>query len=165
MRERSVITYQWNLIYIVEWFSENLIYILGDDPFPLPVEGQHSLELLDNSFISELDNDSDFDEWFDIKQNWEFKHSWFLNRAGSFLPVVLFRRVNDEIEIAWSNGSTYSSHGVSFINPTGVKYISFRKFELIITNFIKDFLGNLMLTSKNKSDAIKFRQKIINLIK
>lgn len=33
-RADSETTYQWNLIYIVEWFSENLKYILSEEPFP-----------------------------------------------------------------------------------------------------------------------------------
>jgi len=44
-KENSVKAYQWNLIYIVEWFSENLKYILSKEPFPLPVEGAILLSL------------------------------------------------------------------------------------------------------------------------
>lgn len=164
-RENSVTIYQWNLIYIVEWFSENLKYILSDKPFPLPVEGQHSLELLDNCLLFESDNDDEFDAWFDTKQEWEFKHSWFSNRAGSFLPDVFFRRVNGEIEIAWNNESTYSSEGISFINPIGIEYVSLGIFESTVNNFIEDFLDNLLLNSKYKKDAEEVCQKIKNLIK
>ncbi|WP_353961270.1 DUF5984 family protein [Paenibacillus sp. S-12] len=164
-RQNSVTIYQWNLIYIVEWFSENLKYILSDVPFPLPVEGQHSLELLDNCLLFESDDDNEFDAWFDTKQEWEFKHSWFSNRAGSFLPEVFFRRVNDELEIAWNNESTYSSEGISFMNPTGIVYLPISIFESTIKNFIEDFLDNILLTSRNESDVREFYQEIKKLIK
>lgn len=164
-REDSLTTYQWNLIYIVEWFSENLKYILSDEPFPLPVEGQHSLELLDNCLLFDSDNDDEFDAWFDTKQEWEFKHSWFSNRAGSFLPDVFFRRVNGDIEIAWNNESTYSSEGISFINPIGSEYVPLGIFESTIKNFIEDFLENLLQNSKNNCDAEEVNQKIKEFIK
>lgn len=165
-RVDSETTYQWNLIYIVEWFCENLKYILSEEPFPLPVEGQNSLELLDNSLLFESDNDDEFDAWFDKKQEWEYKHSWFSNRAGSFLPDVLFRRVNDnKIEIAWNNESIYSSEGISFINPTGIEYVSLGIFESTIKNFIEDFLDNLLQNSKNKCEVEEVYQKFMGLIR
>ncbi|WP_238533456.1 hypothetical protein [Paenibacillus terrae] len=164
-REDIVTPFQWNLIYIVEWFSENLKHILSDEAFPLPVEGQNSLEIIDNCLLFESDNDDEFDEWFDTKQEWEFKHSWFSNRAGSFLPDVFFRRVIGKIEIAWNNESMYSSEGISFINPIGVEYVPLGIFEPTIKNFIEDFLDNLLLNSKNKCDAEEVYQKIKKLIK
>lgn len=164
-RVDSVTAYQWNLIYITEWFSENLKCILSNEPFPLPVEGQDSLELLDHCLLFESDNDDEFDAWFDTKQEWEFKHSWFSNRAGSFLPDVFFRRVNGEIEIAWNNESTYSSEGISFINPIGIEYVPLGIFESTIKNFIEDFLDNLLQNSKNTCDAEEVYQKIKELIR
>lgn len=160
----SVTTYQWNLIYIVEWFGENLKCILNEELFPLPVEGGHALELLDNCLLFESDNDDEFDAWFNTKQEWEFKHSWFSNRAGSFLPDVFFRRVNEKIEIAWNNESTYPSEGISFINPIGTGYVPVGIFESTIKNFIEDFFGNLLQNSKNKSDVEEVYQKIKELI-
>ena len=162
--EDSVTTYQWNLLYIVEWLSENLRYIVGEKSFPLPVEGQHSLELLENCLLFESDNDDEFDVWFDTKQEWEFKHSWFSNRGGSFLPDVFFRRVNDKIEIAWDNESTYSAEGITFINPIGLEYIPIDTFESTIKSFIEDFLENLLQNSKNKFEAEEVCQKIKELI-
>ncbi|MCG7410897.1 hypothetical protein MH117_26295 [Paenibacillus sp. ACRRX] len=164
-RENSVNIYQWNLIYIVEWFSENLKYILNDELFPLPVEGRNALEILNNCMLFESDHDDEFDAWFDTKQEWEFKHSWFSNRAGSFLPDVFFRRVNGELEIAWDNESTYSSEGVTFINPTGTVYLPLNIFESTIKNFIEDFLKHIFLNSKNRCDVEEFHKKIKNSIK
>ncbi|AHM67457.1 DUF5984 family protein [Paenibacillus polymyxa] len=163
-KENVVTPFQWNLIYIVEWFSENHMHILSDEAFPLPVEGQNSLELIDNCLLFDSDNDAEFDQWFDTKQEWEFKHSWFSNRAGSFLPDVFFRRVNDKIEIAWDNESTYSSEGITFMNPIGVEYIPIGIFDSTVRNFVEDFLDNLLLNSKNKSDAEKICEKIKGLI-
>ncbi|MDP4097352.1 hypothetical protein OIN60_11285 [Paenibacillus sp. P96] len=164
-RENSLNTYQWNLIYIVEWFSENLKYILSDDSFPLPVEGQHSLELLDNCLSFESDNDDEFDAWFDTKQEWEFQHSWFSSRAGSFLADIFFRRVNDKIEIAWNNESTYSTEGISFTNPAGLEYIPIGIFESTVKSFIEDFLDQIMLKDDKKRNVEEILQNIKNNLK
>lgn len=163
-RENIVKSFQWNLIYIVEWFSENLKHILNDEAFPLPVEGQNSIELINNCLLFDSENDDEFDAWFDTNQEWEFKHSWFSNRAGSFLPDVFFRRINGEIEIAWNNESTYSTEGITFINPIGVRKIPIGIFDSTVKNFIEDFLDNLLLDSKNKSDAEEVYKKIKDFI-
>lgn len=81
------------------------------------------------------------------------------------MPDVYFRRVNDEIEIAWNNESTYSSDGISFINPIGIEYVPLDKFESTIKSFIEDFMGNLLQISKNKRDAEEVYQKIKELIR
>jgi len=164
-RENIVMTFQWNLLYIVEWFSENLKYILSDKPFPLPVEGKNSLELIDNCLLFDSDNDDEFDAWFDKKQEWEFQHSWFSSRGGSFLPDVFFRRVNGNIEVAWNNESTYSSEGIIFIHSNGIEYISIEMFNHTVKCFIENFLDNLLLNSKHKHDAEIVCKKVKNLIK
>lgn len=159
-RKDMVVNYQWNLMYIVEWFSENLEHILSTEPFPFPVEGKHSIELLENCLEFDLDHEDEFNEWFDKKQNWEFKHSWFSNRAGSFLSDVFFRRVGDEIEIAWNNESTYISEGVSFINSIGVEYVPSSIFEVSVKKFIEDFSDTLMQNSNHKISAKEICGKI-----
>ncbi|ENQ3105783.1 hypothetical protein ACEOWJ_001770 [Bacillus cereus] len=159
-RKDTIVNYQWNVMYIVEWFSENLKHILSTEPFPLPVEGRHSIELLENCLEFDSDNEDEFDEWFDKKQDWEFKHSWFSSRAGSFFPDVFFRRVGDEIEIAWNNESTYISEGVSFINSMGFEYVPSSIFEVSVKNFIENFLDNLMQNSKHKINAKEICGKI-----
>lgn len=80
------------------------------------------------------------------------------------MPDVFFRRVNDRIEIAWNNESTYSSEGITFTNPIGIEYIPLGIFEFTIKNFIEDFLDNLLQNSKNKCHAEEFYQKTKKLI-
>jgi hypothetical protein len=88
-----VTAFEWNLIYMVEWLSENVKYILRDEPFPLPVKGQHSLELLKHCLLFESDDDDECDAWFDAKQEGEFKHSWFSNRAGFFCRMYFLEEL------------------------------------------------------------------------
>ncbi|MGO0062844.1 DUF5984 family protein [Brevibacillus fluminis] len=159
-RGSSITTYQWNLMYIVEWLIENLKHIVSDELFPLPVKGQNSLELLDNCLLFESDNDVELDVWFDTKQDWEFKHSWFSSRAGSFLPYVFFRRVNDKVEIAWNNESIYSSEAISFLHPSGIEYVPLDIFDSVVKNFIEDFFDNLMLITKHQRVVNEMYQKL-----
>jgi len=84
------------------------------------------------------------------------------NRAGSYLPDRFFRRVDEEIESAWNN-ETYSSEGITFTNPTGVKYVPIDIFRSTIRDFIDDFLDKLMLRTKNKRDTERFFIKVKDL--
>ncbi|MBC1375758.1 hypothetical protein HB839_09485 [Listeria sp. FSL L7-1699] len=76
-KDGNLKSYSWNLFCVVTWMCENIEYIIGYDPFPLPVKGDTSLEL-----ISEADQF----ESEDIKDNFiktitEFIRS-FLKKAS-----------------------------------------------------------------------------------
>ncbi|WP_411349025.1 hypothetical protein [Paenibacillus sp. WLX2291] len=138
--------YEWNLIYIVEWMIQNIHIILDEEEFPLPVQGEHTLELLNHSLEFDSANEEEFERWFDIKQDWEFSHSWFSGRGGSYLPVIYFRRVNDQIEVCWDNEDAYNNQ-VTFLSLKGLEYIPVGIFESVFTGFIEDFLKELQLKS------------------
>lgn len=133
--ERS---YEWNLIYIVEWLAENLSVILVEEEFPLPVQGGTTLELLNNSLNFDSEDDDEFDEWFSKKQDWEFKHSWFSSRGGAYLPDAFFRRIGDKMEISWNNDDLYED--ISFVHMRGVELIPICFFESVVKAFIHDFM-------------------------
>ena len=91
--DNKTTNYNWNLLYIVEWLCENLYYLLGYDPFPLPVQGENALELIENADEYESDEDNDMYLWYQAKSSWLFKHSWFCNRGGSFLADVILEGI------------------------------------------------------------------------
>lgn len=99
----TVNVYIWNLFYVIEWFCENLHHILGYDPFPLPVKGENTLELIQKADTFDIDEEDENYLWHHAKRTWIFRHTWFPNRGGSRLPSVYFRRVGENIEIAWNN--------------------------------------------------------------
>jgi hypothetical protein len=155
-------TYEWNLIHVVEWLGENLPTILTDEDFPLPVQGKTALELLASSLNFDSDNDDEFDAWFSIKQDWEFKHSWFSNRGGSYLPEVYFRRIGQQIEISWNNENLYSEE-ISFPYTTGLEYVPIHIFELVLKDYINDFLETLRLKTECNDEYVKFSEQILKV--
>ncbi|AOT68319.1 hypothetical protein [Geosporobacter ferrireducens] len=138
----DTVDYKWNLLYIVEWMCENLHHILGYDPFPLPIQGESTLELIKNADEFETDEDDEMYLWYQAKSSWIFRHSWFQNRGGSFLSSAYFRRINDRIEISWNN-DFYKEKGIMFIYPKGTSLISKVEFKEVIFKFLYDILSNL----------------------
>ncbi|WNS47093.1 hypothetical protein [Paenibacillus sp. MMS20-IR301] len=161
-RNNQDTTYEWNLIHLVEWLSENLPTILTDEEFPLPVQGKTSIELLASSLEFDSDNDDEFDEWFSTKQDWEFKHSWFSSRGGSYLSEVYFRNFGNKIEISWNNESLYSDE-ISFPYSTGLEYVPIYVFESVIKDYIHDFLQILGLKTECNDEYVKFSEKVLKV--
>lgn len=126
-----------NLLNIVEWLNKNISNILNEEEFPLPVEANTSIEFYIKSGGFDSDDIDEFDKWFEKRQEWYFSHSWYSERAGSYLAEILFRRVNNKIEIEWDNTSLYDE--VCFMNPKGLYYIDINLFEQIIDEFVSDF--------------------------
>lgn len=142
--------YEWNLNHLIEWIVTNFKCITNDHQFPVPVVGNNTLELIKQAITFESDNEQEIEEWFSQVQDWEFKHSWFSSRDGSYLPEVFFRKVEHHIEISWDNTLTYYKDGVQFSNPRGIKYIELDIFTKVITSFLEDFYKNRLNLSIQK---------------
>lgn len=131
-------TYRWHMISnISDWFEKNLIHIIDDDEFPFEAKGDSAAELCKNYFeenADELINDMDR---FEIFQNWTFRHSWFLERAGVYLPEVYFRQYRDKIEISWNSSETFKDEGVEFKYKYGNYYIDKNIFLDVIKKLIE----------------------------
>lgn len=161
--------YFWNLLYIVEWLCENLQFVLGYDPFPLPVEGANTLELIENADEFESDEEDDMYLWYQAKMAWLFKHSWYCNRGGSYLTSVYFRRVKDDIEISWDN-DFYKEKEIIFTYPRGVTVIPKAEFKDTIFKFLNDILSRLeekvstdRIDDKNQIDELWGKIKLLEL--
>lgn len=144
--------YEWDLIFIVEWLCKNKDNILNETQFPLPSEGNNSIELYKHSGNFDSDDDDEFDSWFEKRQDWYFNHSWYSNNGGSYLADVIFRRVGDTIEIAWDNIELHSE--VNYINPKGVYYVPLKLFQDVVDNFIEDFM--LEVSASDEERRLKF---------
>lgn len=160
--------YEWNLIYIVEWLCNKLEFILGYDPFPLPVQGQNVLDLIQETNNFESEEDDEFYLWYRAKSLWTFRHSWFSNRAGSMLANVYFRRIENNIEIAWNN-SFFEEKQVFFTKPIGTYSISKEDYKKIIFDFLNDILSNLEVDlgrdAKIGDQSIADLRKKVSLLK
>jgi len=109
------------IFYIADWLCENLFNILGYDPYPMPVEGENLLELINAANKFETDDDTEEYLWYSSERNWIFRHSW---RAvsESVIPSVFFRRMKNFIEISWDN-KFWKEKNVFFMFETGVELI------------------------------------------
>jgi len=132
--------YKWQLSHIVDWLIENEQYILAETEFPLNVNANSSIDFFDKSGEFDSDDIEEFSRWFEKRQDWYFRHSWYSSRAGSFLADVIFRRVGENIEIEWDNTLLYE--GIEFINPKGIYYVNKNVFRQVINDFIIDYQNN-----------------------
>lgn len=90
------------------------------------------------------EDDNEFDVWVEKKQDWEFRHSWYSARSGSFLARVYFRHVSgNQIEISWDNSSIYSKDTVLFDYPKGVTLVEVYEFRNVVHQFLNDFANKL----------------------
>jgi hypothetical protein len=154
------LSYTANLIYIVEWFSENLEYILSDDLLDLPVKGDNALELYNNSLELKTDDELEQDRWFEIRQDWFSRHNWFSNRGGSFLAEIFFRKVQDNIEIVWDTSKTVQEEGIRFDTPQGVCYVSLATFQSVVFDFLWDIVKELLVKIPENQELISVKNKL-----
>ncbi len=136
-----------DLYPILEWFCEKIEFILGYDAFPLPIEGNTSLELIEKADKYEDDNMLEFDLWYAAKSRWVFNHCWFSVRDGAVLPSVYFRRIKENIEISWDN-IFWERNNIIFNSKRGIYLV---KFEIFIS-ILKEFLFSAIKDLENKID-------------
>lgn len=132
--------FKWNLNSLVEWFEDNIKYIIKEEKFPLLIKADSSIDFYNKSAEFDSDDMDEFDRWFDIRQEWYFHHSWFINRDGAFLPDVFFRAVDEKIEIEWDNDDTYEEIIYKF--PKGLFYVDKQEFYDTIFNFLQSYKDN-----------------------
>ncbi|MBU5316075.1 hypothetical protein KQI30_07305 [Clostridium bornimense] len=158
LKDGEIYKYKWDLVYVIEWLCKNKDNIINEIGFPLQVKAETSIEFYNKSGEFDSDDADEFDEWFEKRQEWYFRHSWYSNRGGSYLPDILFRRVNDKIEVEWDNSVLYD--GINFINPKGIYYVDISLFQQVINGFVEDFFiqisnyteGNKILEKLNQID-------------
>ena len=146
--DNKIREYEWDLSFIVEWLCKNISYILEESSFPLPCEGDNAIALYNNSGDFDSDDDNEFDLWFEKRQDWYFKHSWYSNNGGAYLADVIFRRVNNTIEIAWDNTELYNN--IKYVYPKGVCYIPVELFKIVVEDFIKEFMLEISKSEEGK---------------
>lgn len=160
--------YEWNLIYLVEWLCENLEYILGYDPFPLPVSGNTALELIQRSDEFETEEDDEMYLWYQSKSRWVHRHNWFCNRDGSYLSSVYFQRKDDAFEVSWDN-KFWKGQGIEFASIEGNCKVDREVFKSVLFGFLEEILKRMeaLVESNLSSDheQISILYKKVKLIK
>jgi len=133
----SIIPYEWRLDALAQWLEDNLQGLICEEDFPLPVSAEGSLDFYAKS--GEFDSDSldEIEAWFGKRQDWLWRHSWYIAREGSYLAEVFFRRVGENIEVEWDNSNLYD--GIVFANPKGKYLVDAGFFEQTVKAFLSDF--------------------------
>jgi hypothetical protein len=65
------------------------------------IDGECAAELDNNARDFESNNESEMDEYYDQLNDWTYKHSWMHARDGAIVPDVMFRKVDNDMEISW----------------------------------------------------------------
>ncbi|MBC2163653.1 DUF5984 family protein [Listeria booriae] len=157
-KNNKIESYSSNLFCVVTWLCENIEYIIGYDPFPLPVSGYNIQTLIEEADKFESDDLVEEYLWYNAKSIWIFKHNWFSCREGSILPQVYFRRIENNIEIYWDN-DFWEESGIVFQVPRGSTLVDRKVFKEIITNFVNSFLEEVSASTNDK----KQMERIENL--
>lgn len=137
-------TTTWDHLSIIDFFVDNLKYILQDDNYPFETNDRsgiqmsrdsglkfdwHKIENGDNQEIEKLERSA---ELLDL---WVQKHNWFYYRDCAYVPDVAFRKVNGKIEISWDNNDIFEDE-ILFTSLEGCEYIDLVEFEIVIKELI-----------------------------
>ena len=77
------------------------------------------------------------DQYYDMLNDWSFKHSWMHARDGAIVPDVMFRKINDDMEISW--WTDQEDEGRFFPNRHGFIVIPCNEYELLITELFNQY--------------------------
>ena len=142
-----------NLIFLSDWFENNLEYILNEnDEFPLNIQGNSGIEITER-FYNNILNIEDKD--IDVAYEWCEKHLWTFSGIEMMLPDVVFRRIKNKIEISWDSTDKYKdnkNYRIEFTNLKGKSFIKIEEFKKEILKFIEK-IKNIykIITDKMKS--------------
>ena len=140
----------WDFSFIVEFFRDNLKFILTEDNYPINVNKDViGIEFLKNTnkYVnglidwSKIDADDELEfekleKLSEIKDNWVYKHSWNYYNTGAYIPDVVFRKIGQNIEVSWDNSD---NEKIKFNSIKGTYLIPINGFERIIRDFIINY--------------------------
>lgn len=135
-----------NLYYIAEFFLEKTEYLIGYDPFPLPINGNNVIEILEIASNYSIDDENEFDLWHFAKSEWIFKHCLFTNRDGAILPNLFFLRKDDIMEVSYNN-IFWENEKIFFDKRVGTHNLDLKMFK----NTLYYFLSSIITELNNKN--------------
>ena len=128
-----------NLIFLSDWFKNNLKFILNkNDEFPLAVDGNSGIEIRKKAYAIGIKENKEI-EWFEAVYEWSERHLWTFSGLEMIYPDVMFRRIENKIEISWNNKNKYKdnkNYKIEFTNLKGRFFVNMEKFEKEVLSFI-----------------------------
>ena len=128
-----------NLIFLSDWFKNNLKFILNkNDEFPLAVDGNSGIEIRKKAYAIGIKENKEI-EWFEAVYEWSERHLWTFSGLEMIYPDVMFRRIENKIEISWDSRNKYTdnkNYKIEFTYPKGSFFVNTEKFEKEVLSFI-----------------------------
>ena len=128
-----------NLIFLSDWFKNNLKFILNkNDEFPLAVDGNSGIEIRKKAYAIGIKENKEI-EWFEAVYEWSERHLWTFSGLEMIYPDVMFRRIENKIEISWDSKNKYTdnkNYKIEFTNLKGKFFVNMEKFEKEVLSFI-----------------------------
>ena len=128
-----------NLIFLSDWFKNNLKFILNkNDEFPLAVDGNSGIEIRKKAYAIGIKENKEI-EWFEAVYEWSERHLWTFSGLEMIYPDVMFRRIENNIEISWDSRNKYKdnkNYKIEFTNLKGRFFVNMEKFEKEVLSFI-----------------------------
>ena len=128
-----------NLIFLSDWFKNNLKFILNkNDEFPLAVDGNSGIEIRKKAYAIGIKENKEI-EWFETVHEWSERHLWTFSGLEMIYPDVMFRRIENKIEISWDSRNKYKdnkNYKIEFTNLKGRFFVNMEKFEKEVLSFI-----------------------------
>ena len=156
--DNSKYTYFGEIQYIIDWMYSNIEYILGYDPFPLPVPNADINAMLYSADEFDDNTDLEFDLWHFAKSRWIQRHCWLSAKTRSIMPSVCFFRRENSVEISWNN-LFWKESNVYFDYDLGYDEVDYNSFRNVIISFMQDAAEILKIYNWNFKS---FEHSIIN---
>ncbi len=128
-------TVWWNLDELINYLYSTIGFFEEDNTFPIDVEGECASEMENNARDFESDNEEEMDDYYDKLNDWVYDHSWNHARAGAVVPDVIFRNVDDKMEISWWN----DDDEVDFTYIYGYCLVDKKQYIDIITTLFNEY--------------------------
>jgi len=133
----------WYLFPLLDWLARQARRLVNESAFPVPVareEVRDAAAWLDISSEPPLAEDErDEDLWFARRSDWEHRHVLGHAFDDSAFPMVVMRRVGDDIEVSWDNEAWPSSRpDRRFTEARGTAYVEASVAARVLTDALAD---------------------------
>lgn len=127
----------WNNDELITFLNDSIRFLYEDEPFPIEVDGECASEMDNNARDFDSDDDDEFDKYYDALNDWTYNHSWMHARSGAIVPDLMFRVLNDKMELSW--WTNYDEEDILFSNPYGFVLIDAEEYKNIITELFDSY--------------------------
>lgn len=135
--EKSPRTTVGNIDAIIDYLQETLNFIKFDNEFPYKNDGKSASEMTILARNYDSDDLEEFDAYYDKLDDWVWSHSWLHERDYFYIADIMFRKVDDCIEISWDNHDLYED--VQFLSLEGCVRIPCEEYRKVILKAVADY--------------------------